>query len=1049
MANDLLGVSVTGLKVSQTALRTVGHNIANAGTEGYSRQRIDPVTNPAVLMGRNYVGSGVNVSSVERIVNGFVTEQMRSDAALFNDLDTHFAQISQLDKLLSDQSTGLSASLNTFFSAMQNGADDPTSIPARQLIISESENLAERFNSIHDRLRVIGNGVESGMEVAVSQINALAKNIAQLNLQIANVSGATNQQPNDLLDQRDLALKELSSLVSVQVFDEGNGQVNVSIGTGQTLVIGKQARQLELVDGAENPAAKDVVFFDGNKRQVVTDVINGGELGGLIRFRDNTMTSVYNQLGRVAVVMADTFNQAHQQGVDLDGEFGGLFFYDINAEDVARSRVIGNANNAAPLDRQLALYIEDSSQLTSSDYEVSMSDGGFFRITRLEDGVEVADGLLNGQLPRSVTFDGMELELQRGSFQPGDKFLLQPTRYASRDFHTSVSAPRDIAFASPLVTDAAVTNRGSGTISAGEILSLKDADGNPLPLFAEAGSMSPPMVVVFNTPYSYDILDNSDPGNPVHLNPPIRDQRYVPGVTQNLFPTNPGGTQVSTNGDMIGLPEGRSAVTQAALLTGGLPPDFTLTDFSAPADQFSFDITVSGTPGGAEDGTFSITVNGAALQDEQSLVTHLNGQLASSDVAAYIADDGSVAFRLRSPGYGNLSIDNYSGGVPGQANNLLGFDVEGSTYTTIGNADGVAGTGSLTNGYPAEMITITRPPTTPGGKPVSVNLFTSQNASAKELASQLSSQPGVEANAFNYLEMSDLQLTRSAPLQISLNGENLLEYGVDSVTGAAALAGVVPDPAIDPDGFYDYVAERINKNPNLQKIGIYAVAGEDTLTGARELRVYSSEGDDLRVALTAAAGDTMDISDGDSSPLVLAGAGNSVSSQILVGGRLDVTLEEGISMSGFPPDSMIFGNTRDADFAQSNYLGIQASISGTPQAGDHFTLDFNLDAAMDSRNALKLVDLQHAKTAAGGGSTFNQIYGGLVEKVGIETSSAKINRNAAEQVLQQSEELRNSISGVNLDEEAADLIRFEQLFSANAQVISVARDIFDRLIGAF
>ena len=146
-------------------------------------------------------------------------------------------------------------------------------------------------------------------------------------MQISNALDTANQaQPNDLLDQRDLALKELSSLVSVQVFDQGNGQLNVNIGTGQSLVIGKQARQLELTESAGNASEKDVVFFDGKTRQVVTDVITGGKLGGLIRFRDDTMTSIYNQLGRVAVVMADTFNQAHQQGIDLDGEFGGQFF---------------------------------------------------------------------------------------------------------------------------------------------------------------------------------------------------------------------------------------------------------------------------------------------------------------------------------------------------------------------------------------------------------------------------------------------------------------------------------------------------------------------------------------------------------------------------------------------------------------------------------------------------------------------------------------------------------------------------------------------------
>src|SRR5690606_11400112 len=191
------------------------------------------------------------------------------------------------------------------------------------------------------------------------------------------------------------------------------------------------------------------------------------------------------------------------------------------------------------------------------------------------------------------------------------------------------------------------------------------------------------------------------------------------------------------------------------------------------------------------------------------------------------------------------------------------------------------------------------------------------------------------------------------------------------------------------------VAGRINSNTNLQKIGVYAVAGENALTGARELRVFGSEGDDFKVALTAAAGESIDISDGDSSPLVLSGAGNSVRSEIMVGGRLDVALDEGIQIGTFPPDSMIFGETRTAGFALPNYLGIQATISGTPQAGDRFSLDFNSDGAMDNRNALNLVNLQQSKTAGGDGVTIGQMYGALVENVGIETSSTKMNRQAA------------------------------------------------------
>lgn len=1046
MANDLLGVSLTGLKVSQTALRTVGHNIANAGTDGYSRQRIDATTNPAMLRHGNYVGSGAHVNSVERIVNDFVTSQMRSDGTLFNDLDAYFEQIRQLDNLLSHESTGLSASLNKFFSSMQNGADDPTSMSARQLIISEANNLADRFNTLHQSLQNIGKGTDSGMAVAVNHINTLADNIARLNVQITHAMGSGGgAAPNDLLDQRDLALQELSSLVSVQVFDQGNGQLNVNIGNGQSLVLGGKASKLELAGSQSNPATKAVVFFDGTRRLDVTDDLKGGSLGGLVRFRDEAMASIYNQLGRIAVTMADTYNKAHHQGVDLDGQFGGDFFYDINAEDIARNRVIGNANNVNPPDRQLALYINDSASITNSDYEVTLQQGGLYRIQRLDDGTEVASGILGSHLPTRVSFDGLELEFQRGSFQGGDKFLLQPLRNASADFSASVGSPRDIAFSSPLLTDADLGNRGTGTISAGEILSLKDASGNPLPLFAEAGVMSPPLVVVFNTPYSYDIMDNSDPGNPVHLNPPIRDQRYVPGVAQNLFPQNIGGTLVTTNGHLLGLPEGRLPVTQAALQPGGQEPDFSNTDFSGA--PFSFDISVAGTPNSARDGNFTVVVDGDGITDNQSLLTHLNAKLAGTDVSAYIADDGSLAFRLRTPGYGNLSLANFSGNTAG-AETLLGID-SGLSYTTVANEDGVAGVGGLGNGYPAEMITITRPSTEPGGKPISTNLYTTQNASAKTLASQLNSQAGVEANAFNYLEISDLQVTRSAPLQIQLNGEDLLEYSLEATTGLPILSTAVPNPVDEPDAFYDYVAARINGNANLQKIGVYAVAGENALTGARELRVFGSEGDDFNLAFTAGAGQSINISDGERSPVALSGAGNGVSSQIVVGGRLDVSLNDGIQIGTLPPDSMIFGDTRAGGFALPNYLGIQATISGTPQAGDRFTLDINHDGGLDNRNALNMVNLQQRKTAGGAGVTVGQMYGALVESVGIDTSSTKMNRQAAERVLQQTTELRNSISGVNLDEEAADLIRFEQLFSANAQVISVARDIFDRLISAF
>lgn len=922
MANDILGVSVTGLKVSQTALRTVGHNIANAGTEGYSRQRVDPVTNPAILRSGSYVGSGANINSVDRIVNNFVIEQLRTDTTLFNDLDSFYNQVSQLDNLLSDESTGLSSSLNNFFAALQNGSDDPTSIPSRELIISEAENLSDRFNSIYDRFGVIESGINDALKVAVSQVNALAENIAQLNIKVSDALGlGGSAPPNDLIDQRDKALKELSELVSLKVFDQGNGQINVVIGNGQSLVIGPNSRNIALSSNPQDARKQDIIFRTDSVTETITDKVTGGEIGGLLRARDDLLEGSYNQLGRIAVVLSERFNSTHRQGLDLEGEFGGDFFFDINNETTAQNRVIGHSSNNLPADRVLGLYIRDVQALTTSDYELSIENGSLYRVIRAEDGVEVAEGLMPGEFPFSLEFDGLELEFEQGSFQAGDRFLLQPLRTAAQDFSTVVTAAEDIAFASPVLTDASLGNIGSGAISAGEVLSLNDIDGNPLPLLETAGEMNPPLKIVFTTATTYDILDNSDPGNPQQLEPPIRNQKYIPGQINPLFSTDPGETRVSSDGLMMGLPEGRR-------------PD-----------------------------------------------------------------------------------------------------------TLPGNESG--------NGLPAEIITFTREPESPGLTPETVRLITKNDASAKEIASQLSNVPGVSASAFNYVELSNFNLTFDTPLQLTLNGESLIEYGIDPATNLPAISNVVPNPVTRPEDFQNYLADRINENDTFKSLGIYAVAGQDAVSGASELRIFSTEGDDFEINFESSVNDTLFVSDGDNAPLELTGLGAGAQEQITVGGKLDVTMEDGLSLSTSPPNSMLFGDTTATDFALPAYLGIQAQITGTPEAGDVFTIDFNHDAAMDNRNALNLIELEDEKIFNGGSSSLAQAYGTLVERVGIETNSTKINRDAAEQVLQQTQSLRDSISGVNLDEEAADLIRFEQLFSANAQVISVARDVFDRLINSF
>lgn len=1063
MGSDLLGTSITGLRVSQAALSTTGHNIANAGTDGFSRQRIDATTNPATLQGGRFFGNGARIESVERIANSFVNQQLRTDSSLASDLEAYFGQLSQLDNLLSDDATGLTGGLQSFFAAMQNGADDPTSIPARQLIVSEAENLADRFNSIDERLQVIESGVHDGMQVAVARVNSLVTSIAQLNLRITDAMGLSDSNlPNDLLDQRDEALRQLSEMVPIQTFNQGQGQVNVLIAGGLPMVVGTHAQTLSLQPGRNASTGEDVILSDGAGGRVVTQAIKGGELGALVRFREETLMPAYNSLGRIAVVLADTFNNYHQQGITPENNFGGLFFNDINDKVGVRQRVIAASENAQPSDRQLALYIREPSELSVSDYQMKIEAGGVYRIKNIESGEQVASGLIPGNFPFSVSFEGLELEFIAGSFTAGDQFRLQPLANGARDFSRVIENPEDLAFASPLLTDAEIGNTGSGKVSAGDIVALTDPAGNPLPLFATNGEMTPPMVIQFTSDNTYDVLDNTDPANPKQLDPPIRNQRFIPSVKNSIFPLLPGQQQVSMAGDLVGLPDGRTAVTTAAVIpppvnpidpvSGISSPDLSIVDFSV-ANTFSFSVELSDTVLGTKDTLTNVTISSDMLSSENELLHHINSQLGPSGVRAFIAVDDlgnrSVAFRAADAGIGNVSVHSYAGPINGTANALFNFNIESATFTSANNADGITGVGTLNNGYPAERITITRAPAQAGLAPTTYSVFSQLHGSARELASQLSNIPGVEANAFTYATVSDFNLTRAEPLQVSLNGEPLVEYRTGAQDGNRELLQGVPDPTADPMGFNQYLAAQINDNATLKAQAIYAVAGQNVITGEPELRVYSSEGDNLNFSLTSTTGDSVAISDGEHNAVALTGAGNNRPSQIIVGGSMDVRLEEGVSLSTRPSDSLLFGDTQASDFSQSTFLGIDVSLSGVPDTGDRFTLDFNTDAASDNRNALNLVGVESERILNGGTGSLTDGYGTLVETVGITTNAAKINSEAATAVLDQTENLRNSISGVNLDEEAANLIRYEQFFQANAQVITVARNLFDTLLGAF
>lgn len=322
---SLLTTGVSALNTSQTSLATVGHNISNVNTEGYSRQRVAPVALEPNFEGTFYVGNGVGVGGIERLYDQFLATQVRNLTSQQAQYDAFSTISGQLDNILGASSTSLSAGLDTFFKAANGVANDPTSIAARQVLLSSSESLANRFTTLDSQLRQIDSQLDGNLRATLEEINVITRGIAELNVAIVGSSAQPGGQPNDLLDQRDQLINRLSEFVSVSTVEEDTGAISVFVGTGQALVVG--ATQTDLVtiqDNTTNPPRLAVGY--GVNAINITGQITGGRLGGALQVRGDVIDSVRTELDNIAAAFIDNVNTIHQQGVTLDGNVGGNLF---------------------------------------------------------------------------------------------------------------------------------------------------------------------------------------------------------------------------------------------------------------------------------------------------------------------------------------------------------------------------------------------------------------------------------------------------------------------------------------------------------------------------------------------------------------------------------------------------------------------------------------------------------------------------------------------------------------------------------------------------
>jgi len=535
---DLLNIGSSALYAAMKGLDLTGHNIANVGTDGYSRQRVEQTARPGGSVSRLATGDGVQVTGTQRLNDALLESRLVRDGAEVSRLSTFESLATRADRLLSDADSGLSASLGNFFSGLQKVAADPASTAARQAALGDAESLALRFGSLHGELSAMDAEIDQRLTQAVATINDLAAGVAKLNRSIA----LAGQRPSpDLLDQRQVLVQQIAGQVGVTTLPQEDGSLNVFTSSGQPLVVGERVSPLGTTDDLYRPGRVDIT--SGNAR--VTGLLGGGVIGGLMDARRNLVDPALEKLGRVAVDLASEVNAVQAQGLTQAGTVGAALFTLPTGEAFAASTNTGSAT--------ASVAFGDVSQLEGHDL-LLRNNAGTWQITRARSG-EVLGFTGTGAAGDPFVVEGVRITLS-GVAASGDSFRISPTREGAGGLALTTSDPRHFAAAGRLGSSAALANSGSGRI------------GAPLVTDPSHAQLTTPASITFVTATSYQIdagpVTAFAPGDTISANGWSVTLAGAPaaGDSFGIGPT-PAGS--SDNRNALAL----AGIAQRALLDGG------------------------------------------------------------------------------------------------------------------------------------------------------------------------------------------------------------------------------------------------------------------------------------------------------------------------------------------------------------------------------------------------------------------------------------------------------------------------------------------------
>jgi len=513
---DIFQSGLSGIYSSQANLATTSHNIANVSTEGYSRQTADIDTAGASKYGNYFIGNGSMIAGIDRAYDQFAFTENIMNTSQSGYATEVYTQTSQIDSLLSNAGTSIAQPVLELFESINEVADNPNTLEARQVLLESAGSMVAQYNQLYESLETQYANINSDIVNTADVITTLAENIASFNEQISAVLGAGgDNNANDLMDQRDQALTELSQYVDVAVVDTDNNMINIYVGSGQSLVMGMSSLEMVAINGDPDPSRKELALSINGNQSMIDGSSLGGSVAGLFDTRNNNLESAINQLGQNVIGLTHSINEQQKEGQTLDGEIGADIFNDVNSTTSMRDRVLMHDDGLGTA--QLSVRIDDLNTLTADEYELvvddyqvgppeSISFTATNKTTGESQALAIADLSISSrvELPDSGISIGIDSIDATDPPVVGKTFSLRPTRLAAQTVSVEEIDPRNVAAADAEIKAVAGTNTGDAVLRTSAINDPLDPlymdEDNPLQINITAVDATTGEV-------TYDIVD--------------------------------------------------------------------------------------------------------------------------------------------------------------------------------------------------------------------------------------------------------------------------------------------------------------------------------------------------------------------------------------------------------------------------------------------------------------------------------------------------------------------------------------------------------------